>query len=120
MNHGKYIGCVIAESLADQCMINGFEVFKIHISSEPDDRWHICTGSRFESDLILIQNNFLDGGWYAHFANSVSDEGVVVFKEKMFRMKKSDSSTWTGAIEYGRSIGIPEEQLDFEFESLKG
>ena len=119
MAAGKYIGVVIAESLADQSIINGFEVFKIHISSD-EDRWHMYWVKVNESDLTLIQKNFLDGGWYAHFANADSDEGVVVFRDKMFRMKKSDPSTWTGAIEFGRSIGIPEEQLDFEFESLKG
>ena len=42
-----------------------------------------------------------------------SDEIKVIFKNKVFTIKFSDKSTWSEAISYGKSIGIPEEQLDF-------
>lgn len=41
------------------------------------------------------------------------DEMKVVYKNKIFDLKISDKSTWDDALTYGRSIGIPEEQLDF-------
>lgn len=56
-----------------------------------------------------IQDNMLDG-FYFHFYED--DELIVVFKKRIFRIK-TDKSTWTGAIEYGMSLGIPERQLDF-------
>ena len=46
-----------------------------------------------------------------HFWNG--DDIIAVFPGKTFRMQHSDQSAWTEAIEYGKSINIPEEQLDF-------
>ena len=37
----------------------------------------------------------------------------VVFKDKIFTIKHSDKSTRKDVVEYGKSVGIPEEQLDF-------
>lgn len=48
-----------------------------------------------------------------HFWEPGKDEVLAVFKNKTFDIKHSDKSTWSGAVEHGKSIGIPEEQLDF-------
>ena len=48
-----------------------------------------------------------------HFWEPGKDEVLVVFKSKTFDIKHSDKSTWSEAMAYGKSIGIPEEQLDF-------
>lgn len=59
-----------------------------------------------------IQNN-LKGNkpYYAHLYND--SEIIVIYKEKIFRMKQ-DRSTWREAVEYGRTLGIPDEQLVFQ------
>lgn len=49
-----------------------------------------------------------------HFWNA--DDVIAVFSNKLFRFKHSDKSTWNEAIEYGKSLGIPKEQLDFVIE----
>ncbi len=54
------------------------------------------------------------GPWYVHFWDPAQDDVLVVFKEKNFQIKHSDKSTWKDAVEYGLSIGIPKEQLDFK------
>ena len=41
------------------------------------------------------------------------DDIIVIFKNKIFNIKYSDKKTWSEAVAYGKSIGIPEEQLDF-------
>lgn len=48
-----------------------------------------------------------------HFWEEGKDDVVVVYKDKNFRIKYSDKSTWAEAVEHGKSRGIPEEQLDF-------
>jgi len=48
--------------------------------------------------------------YYAHFYRA--DELMIVFKDKIFRVKP-DPSSWTEAVKYGLSIGIPPKQLDF-------
>ena len=50
-------------------------------------------------------------GWYCHFWRGKSL--TVVFPGKKFALKADDRSTWREAVEYGRSIGIPEGELDF-------
>lgn len=46
----------------------------------------------------------------------VEDNVKVIFKNKIFEIKFSDKSTWNEAVAYGKSIGIPDEQLDFPIE----
>ncbi len=48
--------------------------------------------------------------FYCHFYRG--NELIVVFKEKVFRMT-TDRPTWGDALAYGRSLGIPDRQLDF-------
>ncbi len=49
-------------------------------------------------------------GWYGHFYND--QELIVVFKDQVFKVAPH-KSTWTPIIEYGQTLGIPEDQLDF-------
>ena len=48
--------------------------------------------------------------FYCHFYRT--DELIIVFKERVFRVK-TDPATWQEVLAYGRSMGIPEKQLDF-------
>jgi hypothetical protein len=50
-------------------------------------------------------------GFYCHFYRG--EELVVVFKERIFKANACDKSTWAEILEYGKSIHIPEAQLDF-------
>ena len=38
---------------------------------------------------------------------------IVVYCDARFDVDRTDRSTWTAAIEHGRTKGVPEEQLDF-------
>jgi hypothetical protein len=38
---------------------------------------------------------------------------IILFKDKRFEVKIDDEQTWKDAIDYGLSINIPKEQLDF-------
>jgi hypothetical protein len=52
-----------------------------------------------------------EGEWYADFV--VGDEHVVVFADKVFRYRRGDQSGRAEAIEYGRTTGVPDHQLDW-------
>lgn len=52
-----------------------------------------------------------DGGWYADFA--VGDEHAVVFAGRIFRHRRGDRTGRAAAVEYGRTVGVPEHQLDW-------
>jgi hypothetical protein len=51
------------------------------------------------------------GGWYCDFRSA--DETFVVFSGRTFRYPRGDESGREAAVEYGRSVGVPETQLDW-------
>ena len=54
----------------------------------------------------MVEENF-----YFHFYRN--NELIVVFNTKIFRVTTNEN-TWKELIEYGKSLGIIEEQLDFK------
>jgi hypothetical protein len=48
--------------------------------------------------------------FYAHFYRS--GELIVVFPDRVFRITPN-KDTWAQAVNYGKSVGIPLDQLDF-------
>ncbi|MFG1837898.1 hypothetical protein ACGFH8_05590 [Micromonospora sp. NPDC049175] len=52
-----------------------------------------------------------DQGWYADF--EVGDDHVVVFPGRVFRYTKGDRAGRDAAVAHGRSVGVPEHQLDW-------
>ncbi|UXY18375.1 hypothetical protein N8I84_06310 [Streptomyces cynarae] len=53
-----------------------------------------------------------DMGWYSDFL--VGDDQVVVFAGKVFRYRRGDAHGRAEAVAYGRSVGTPEDQLDWK------
>jgi hypothetical protein len=51
------------------------------------------------------------GGWYADFHSD--SEVVVVFAGRIFRYQRGDKSDRAKVADYARSVGVPEEQLDW-------
>lgn len=107
-----YTGIIIKESLNNPDILSKFTILK----TELDDNWNLLWVRIDEADLNLIQNNLIDKKYYSHFVDG--NTGVVIFKDKIFKMNANDRNTWIDAINYGKSIGVPDEQLDFEFDSL--
>jgi hypothetical protein len=50
-------------------------------------------------------------GWYADFA--AGDDHVVVFANRIFRYRRGDRAGREAAQAHGRSVGVPEHQLDW-------
>ena len=90
--------------------------FKIFAKRKSKTNPWILYGIEVERDQI---DNFIenmqremkeDKPFYAHFYDD--EEMRVVFKGKVI-IVTPDKSTWLPIIEYGRTLNIPEEQLDF-------
>ena len=77
--------------------------------------WTIHKLSVFEAEIALIASQLAPGPWYAHFWNDDSDSMIIVYKDKLFSITKSNPATWTEAIAYGKELNIPEEQFNFQF-----
>lgn len=51
------------------------------------------------------------GGWYCDFRSD--NETFVVFAGRAFRYPRGDDAGRAAAVAYGRSVGVPEAQLDW-------
>ncbi len=104
-----YKGTIIESSLSNKDFLNKLKINKTQHSGS----WTLYD-VLIEDDQILELSKFLnDGPWYIHVWQSGNDNVKVIYKDKIFDIKFSDKSTWADAVNYGKSIGIPEAQLDF-------
>ena len=106
-----YHGILIDQEFINTQFPERFKVF----SKKQDGSWKIygieIEESDFQNTVKEIQENMKDGQpWYAHLYND--EELIVIFKDKFFKVKPH-RSTWDEVFEYGKSINIPEKQLDF-------
>jgi len=63
-----------------------------------------------EDIAILVSASILDK-WYANLSDSTTE--YVIFHKKIFFYAKRDSDAKQKARNYGKSIGVPEHQLDW-------
>jgi hypothetical protein len=63
--------------------------------------------------LAALLSDALDTacGWYCDFRTD--DETFVVFSGRIFRYPRGDRTGRAAAEDYGRSVGVPETQLDW-------
>lgn len=104
-----YKGTIIENSLRDKEILK-----KIGVVKTWESRDWVLHDVLLKEDQIPELSKYIDvGPWYIHVWEPGKDDVKVIFKDKIFTIRYSDKSTWLPAIEYGKSIGIPEEQLDF-------
>lgn len=115
---GKYKGIVIEESLTDPSVLEDVTVISSHVDKDqdnPDGLWHIFTVEVTRGEIEKLQNHLKrEDGWYMHFWQD--RDVIVVFRDKSFQINYDDKRTWKDAVEYGRLMGVPDEQLDFLIE----
>jgi len=52
------------------------------------------------------------GGWYTNF--TLQDETFVIFAGRVFRYRHDDHAGRAEVAAYGRSVGVPDAQLDWD------
>ncbi len=108
-----YKGTIVEESLEDTSILNNFTILE---ETKPRDQndWHLYIVEGDCDAVILLSKALKHERWYAHFW--YENEMIVVFCDKLFFQKVDDQTTWSDAIAYGISAGIPKEQLNFLLE----
>lgn len=112
----KYKGTIIQESLTDDRILNEYEFvgFKVTNEDNPADRWHLFTVLATKEQVKKLSGYLKPEKWYAHFWSG--DDIIAIFPGKAFHFKYSDHATWKEAVEFGKSLNIPEDQLTFVIE----
>ncbi|HVM58947.1 MAG TPA: hypothetical protein VMT80_01290 [Candidatus Paceibacterota bacterium] len=100
-------GTIVLNSLDSPSVLDEIEI----LNRTKDEDWELVDIHATREQILQLSKHLVPGPWYMHFWNG--DDVLVVFKERYFDIKYSDKTTWIPAVAYGKSIGIPEEQLDF-------
>jgi hypothetical protein len=80
-------------------------LLKVRVPSESLDATIKRLQDNMRKNCLPFAHSF-----YFHFYND--DELIVVFKNKLFRVKP-EPLQFGEIVEYGKMVGIPEKQLDF-------
>ncbi|MEK9173700.1 MAG: hypothetical protein AAB845_00345 [Patescibacteria group bacterium] len=104
-----YKGIVIENSLKNISILDGFRITKSWV----DGDWKLHSVLVSTNQIMLISQTLTDGPWYTHFWIPGEKTIKVVFKNRVFDIDSNEKKTWKTALEYGKTLGIPEEQLDF-------
>lgn len=109
----EYHGNLLDTEFKDPSFLNRFRIFaKRKSERNPWTMYGVIVPSERIEDVIKeTQENLLTNApYYAHFYKD--GELIIVYKERVFRVT-SDRLSWGEAIEYGRSLRIPDDQLVF-------
>ena len=120
-----YQGVIIEESLKDAQVLKGIRIVKTRISKVTKrhktpwlTHWTLHTVMIRESkadqvarDISLELDESHGESWYADFRNNRYH--YIVFPNRVFRISITSARQYAEARRYGRSLGIPEYQLDF-------
>ena len=117
-------GVLIAESISREHSLRGLNLHLRKISRA--DAGDVKAGQpltwtfiEFEVDEdhvaglahALSRSLEVSGGWYCDFRTS--EESFVVFADRIFRYPRGEAEGRAEAEAYGRSVGVPEAQLDW-------
>jgi hypothetical protein len=100
---------IVENSLRDKSILKKIEILR----TWKDGTWILHDVYVDDALIAELTQSIADGPWYIHLWSSGDDDFLVLFKDKTFKLSKLDRETWTEAIEYGKSLKIPEAQLDF-------
>jgi hypothetical protein len=117
-------GTLIAESIRAGAELDGVRLVTRRISRSAagdasagqPELWTLIEFEAEEPDAEMLAGalaKVLDRqhGWYADFRSP--DETFVVYSGRVFRYPRGDSGGRAEATAYGRSVGVPDHQLDW-------
>lgn len=108
----EYHGILVEEGLKDKSILNKMSILGKRVADVDFTLLRVGVEEENIKEIIgLVQKNLVtEPVYYAHFYRD--GRLIVIFPERIFKITP-DRSTWKEAVEYGKSVGIPEEQLDF-------
>ena len=119
------LGYVLAESMRPGACLQGLpltltKIERYPVRSATPEQPSVWTTVEFEfpegeaERLADALAGVLDehGGWYSHF--NVHGETFVAYAGRVYRYRSGDKAGRAEAEEHGRSVGVPEPQLDWD------
>jgi hypothetical protein len=112
-----YRGKVIQESLENPRVLDDTKIYLTDLTQEEDsdEPWHIHVVEVTREHIQKIAAVLHSRGVYAHFWDAQKNL-IVAFRDQLFEFNIDDARGRREAIEYGKTVGVPEEELDFLIE----
>jgi hypothetical protein len=107
-----YKGVLVENSLFDKSILEKVNVVQTRRSGD----WTLHDIRLGRNQIDDIRKKMTEGPWYFHLWEPGKSDVIVAFKNKVFTIKYADKASWADAIAFGKSLGIPESQLDFRME----
>jgi len=116
----KFTGLLFKESLKDNSFLDMIEITEEqvwNVDNTADYQPKVWTAIYFKGEGNKIDemseklSHSLKSKWYANI--SIGNKEYVIFSKKVFKYSKKDKETKERAISYGKSLGIPDHQLDW-------
>lgn len=121
----NYRGVIIEESLETADVLREVRIVQTKVESVTEKhqtpwlkQWTLHTVEIPEERVRAITENIsqsLDrqhgASWYADFKNDFTH--FIIFRNKIFQVDRSKKEQYETVVKYGRSLGIPDYQLDF-------
>ena len=119
----SYKGTIIEESLENKAVLQKVNILKTKVEKVVEKhqtpwlkQWtlHIVEIPENQADFIaqeLSQSLDSEHNWYADFKNN--DFHYIIFRNKVFKVDRSNKEQYNDVSKYGVSLGIPDYQLTF-------
>ena len=120
----NYKGVIIEESLENKDILNDVVILNTKVEQVTEkhntpylQQWTLHTfevGEDKAWDIAEKLSKSLDskhGAWYSDFKNEKFH--YIIFRNKIFKIDRSNSEKYKEVVQYGISLGIPDYQLDF-------
>jgi hypothetical protein len=124
----NYRGTIIEESLGDKSVLKNVKILSTKVetvTSEHNTPWvtqwtvHSVEIPEKKADEIATELSWsFDAShpqWYADFRNDKVH--YIIYNGQQFKVAIGDEEGYKDVRDYGRSIGIPDDQLDFSLET---
>ncbi|MCX6786100.1 MAG: hypothetical protein NTZ18_04625 [Candidatus Komeilibacteria bacterium] len=119
-----YKGTIIEESLENKDVLNKISIISTKVEKVIDEhqtpwlnQWTLDTVEITENQADFIAQELsqsLDSkhnNWYVDFKNN--NFHYIIFRNKVFKVDRSNKEQYNEASKYGISLSIPDYQLDF-------
>ncbi|MFA5188861.1 MAG: hypothetical protein WC460_05865 [Patescibacteria group bacterium] len=120
----NFQGTIIEESLINKDILEKVKILDTKIETVTEEhhtphlkQWTLHTVEIPENEIQEIAEKIsqsLDishGNWYADFKNDQFH--YIIFRDKVFKVNRSEKAEYDEVTKYGISLGIPDYQLDF-------
>lgn len=121
----KFYGTIIEESLEDKSALVGIKILSTKVEPITDkhktpwvNQWTLhkveIDADKAEQVAISLSKS-IDishvSSWYVDFKNEMTH--FIIFRDKVFKIDRTNVEEYRKATEYGLTLGIPEYQLGF-------